>query len=155
MIRVHFRFVRTMLWLKALHIVFVISWMAGLLYLPRLFVYHTEATDEVGHQRFCVMEKRLYTLSLIAMIGTWLFGIATLLSADAGYAKATYWSMGWLHAKLALVLALSGYQGWLKGRLRAFAERKNTRSARFYRVANELPAVLMVGIVILVAVKPF
>jgi len=149
MIRVHPHQVRTMLWVKALHIVFVISWMAGLLYLPRLFVYHTEVTDEIGHQRFGVMEKRLYTLSLIAMIGTWVFGIWLLMMTPG------FMQMGWLHAKLALVIALSGYQGWLKGRVRAFANRKNTHSARFYRVANEVPAVLMLVIVILVVVKPF
>lgn len=149
MIRVHSRPVRTMLWIKALHIVFVISWMAGMLYLPRLFVYHTEVTDEVGHNRFCVMEKRLYTLTTIAMIGTWLLGIGLLLSLPG------YLQQGWLHAKLALVFVLSGYHGWLKGRLRDFANRKNTRSARYYRIANEVPAVLMLVVVILVVVKPF
>ncbi|MDP3857073.1 MAG: protoporphyrinogen oxidase HemJ [Stagnimonas sp.] len=138
-----------MLWVKALHIVFVISWMAGMLYLPRLFVYHTEVSDEIGHQRFCVMEKRLYTLTLIAMIGTWVLGIWLLLLLPG------YLQTGWMHAKLALVIALSGYHGWLKGRLRAFANRKNTRSARYYRIANEVPAVLMLVVVILVVVKPF
>lgn len=149
MIRVHSRSVRAMLWVKALHIVFVISWMAGMLYLPRLFVYHTEVSDEIGHQRFCVMEKRLYTLTLIAMIGTWVLGIWLLLLLPG------YLQTGWMHAKLALVIALSGYHGWLKGRLRAFANRKNTRSARYYRIANEVPAVLMLVVVILVVVKPF
>ena len=149
MIRVHSRIVRAMLWVKALHIVFVISWMAGMLYLPRLFVYHTEVTDEVGHQRFCVMEKRLYTLTLIAMIGTWVLGVWLLMLLPG------YLQQGWLHAKLALVFALSGYHGWLKGRLRAFAERKNVKSARYYRIANEIPAVLMLAVVILVVVKPF
>lgn len=138
-----------MLWVKALHIVFVISWMAGMLYLPRLFVYHTEVSDEIGHQRFCVMEKRLYTLTLIAMIGTWILGIWLLLLLPG------YLQMGWMHAKLALVIALSGYHGWLKSRLRTFADRKNTRSARYYRIANEIPAVLMLIVVILVVVKPF
>ena len=149
MIRVHSRIVRAMLWVKALHIVFVISWMAGMLYLPRLFVYHTEVTDEVGHQRFCVMEKRLYTLTLIAMLGTWVLGLWLLMLLPG------YLQQGWLHAKLALVFALSGYHGWLKVRLRAFAERKNVKSARYYRIANEVPAVLMLLVVILVVVKPF
>lgn len=139
-----------MLWIKALHIIFVISWMACLLYLPRLFVYHTEVSGTgADHQRFCTMEKRLYTLGTIAMIGTWIFGLGLLISAPA------YLQMGWLHAKLALVVALSGYHGFMKGRLRAFANGTNTRSARYYRIANEVPAALMVIIVILVVVQPF
>lgn len=144
-----------MLWIKALHLIFVVSWLAGLLYLPRLFVYHTEVVNEIEHNRFCVMEKRLYGITLIGMIGTWIFGIATLLAADSAYAKATYWSMGWLHAKLLLVIALSGYHGWLKTRVRAFAARKNDKSAKFYRIANEVPAVILIAVVILVIVKPF
>lgn len=138
-----------LLWLKAFHVVFVISWMAGLLYLPRLFAYHTEVTDQVGHNRFCVMEKRLYTLTLIAMIGTWVFGIATLMQ------QPYLMKLGAMHAKLALVFALSGYHGWLKTRLRAFAANKNTKSAKFYKIANEVPAVIMVAVVILIIVKPF
>ncbi len=144
-----------MLWIKAIHVVFVVSWFAGLLYLPRLFVYHTEVVGEIEHNRFCVMEKRLYGISLIAMIGSWVFGIATLLAADPAYAKAQYWGMGWLHAKLLLVVALSGYQGWLKTRVRAFAARKNDKSAKFYRLINEVPAVILIAVVILVIVKPF
>lgn len=138
-----------MLWIKALHIVFVISWMAGTLYLPRLFVYHVDTKDTAGHDRFCLMESRLYKLTTIAMIGTWIFGIALLLMLPG------YLQMGWLHAKLTFVLALSGYHGWLKGRLRAFAEQRNDKTARYYRIANEVPAVLMVAVVILVVVKPF
>ncbi|MDO9452173.1 MAG: CopD family protein [Stagnimonas sp.] len=144
-----------MLWIKAIHLIFVVSWFAGLLYLPRLFVYHTEAVGEIEHNRFCVMEKKLYGITLIAMIGTWVFGIAMLLAADAAYAKAVYWGMGWLHAKLFLVIALSGYHGWLKTRVRAFAARKNDKSAKFYRLMNEVPAVILIAVVILVIVKPF
>ncbi len=138
-----------MLWIKALHIIFVISWMAGMLYLPRLFVYHVDTRDQAGHERFCLMERRLYALTTIGMIGTWVFGI-TLLMMTPGYLQ-----MGWFHAKLTLVLALSGYHGWLKGRLRAFTEQRNNKSARYYRIANEVPAVAMVVIVIFVVVKPF
>ncbi|MGH8629194.1 MAG: protoporphyrinogen oxidase HemJ [Burkholderiales bacterium] len=138
-----------MLWIKAFHIIFVVAWFAGLFYLPRLFVYHCEVTDEPGHQRFCVMEKRLYGLTTIAMLGTWIFGIWLLLETP-GFLR-----MGWLHAKLGLVLALSGYHGWLKTRVRAFAQQRNTRSARYYRIANELPALALVAVVILVVVKPF
>ncbi len=138
-----------MLWIKALHIIFVISWMAGTLYLPRLFVYHVDTRDQAGHDRFCLMERRLYTLTTIGMIGTWIFGISLLLMTPG------YMQMGWLHAKLTLVLALSGYHGWMKGRLRAFAEQRNDKSARYYRIANEIPALGMVAIVIFVVVKPF
>jgi len=138
------------LWLKVFHIFFVVSWFVGLFYLPRLFVYHTEVSDEAGHARFCTMERRLYAISLIGMIGTWLLGIALLLAGPEIYMKA-----GWLHAKLTLVVALSGYHGWLKTRLRAFAERRNTKSAKFYRVMNEVPGVALLLILILVVVKPF
>lgn len=138
-----------MLWIKALHIIFVISWMAGTLYLPRLFVYHVDVRDDAGQQRFCLMERRLYGLTTIAMLGTWVFGI-WLVMLTPGFMQ-----MGWLHAKLTLVLALSGYHGWMKGRLRAFAEQRNDKSARYFRIANEVPALGMVAIVILVVVKPF
>jgi putative membrane protein len=138
------------LWLKAFHIFFVIAWFVGLFYLPRLFVYHLEAGDDASHQRFVTMERRLYTMTTIGMIGTWLLGIALLLSGPEIYMKA-----GWLHAKLTLVLVLSGYHGWLKTRLRAFAERRNTQSAKFYRLMNEVPTVLLLGVLILVVVKPF
>lgn len=138
-----------MLWIKALHIIFVVSWFAGLLYLPRLFVYHTEVVGEVEHRRFCVMEKRLYGITTIAMIGTWIFGLWTLALVPV------YLKMGWLHAKLTLVFLLSGYHGWLKGRVRAFAARKNDKSAKFYKLVNEVPALILVAVVILVVVKPF
>lgn len=140
-----------MLWIKSFHIIFVVAWFAGLFYLPRLFVYHTEvkAADAEGYQRFCTMERRLMVMTTIGMIGTWVFGL-WLLSQFPGYMKA-----GWLHAKLTLVLALSGYHGWLKTRVRAFAEQRNTHSAKFYRIMNELPALGLLAVVILVVVKPF
>ncbi|MGH8446460.1 MAG: protoporphyrinogen oxidase HemJ [Solimonas sp.] len=139
------------LWLKAFHLFFVIAWFVGLFYLPRLFVYHAEAAgDDASHQRFVIMERRLYAMTTIGMIGTWLLGIALLLSGPEVYMKA-----GWLHAKLTLVLILSGYHGWLKTRLRAFAEQRNTKSAKFYRMMNEVPTLLLLGVLILVIVKPF
>lgn len=140
-----------MLWIKSFHIIFVVAWFAGLFYLPRLFVYHTEVkpSDADSYQRFCLMEKRLMTLTTIAMIGTWVFGL-WLLSQFPGYMKS-----GWLHAKLTLVLALSGYHGWLKTRVRAFAQECNTKTAKFYRIMNEVPALALVAVVILVVVKPF
>lgn len=144
-----------MLWLKAIHVIFVVSWFAGLFYLPRLFVYHTQVRGDDEHARFCVMERKLYGITTIGMVGTWIFGIATLLSADPNYARALYWGMGWLHLKLALVLGLSAYHGWLKVIARRFAERRNTRSERYYRIINEIPALILIAVVILVIVKPF
>ena len=138
------------LWLKAFHIFFVIAWFVGLFYLPRLFVYHVDASDAATQARFCTMERRLYTMTTIGMIGTWALGVALLLSGPEIYMKA-----GWLHAKLTLVLLLSAYHGWLKTLLRAFAEGRNNKSAKFYRVMNEVPTLLLLAVLILVVVKPF
>ncbi|MGE0025091.1 MAG: protoporphyrinogen oxidase HemJ [Hyphomicrobium sp.] len=137
-------------WLKAVHVIAVISWMAGMLYLPRLFIYHTEAApgSEMS-ATFKVMERRLLTLIINpAMILTWALGL--WLAWQGGHFGA-----GWFHAKLALVLALSGVHGFFSASVRRFAEDRNTRSVRQWRIWNEVPAVLMVGIVILVVVKPF
>src|SRR5262245_54890344 len=138
------------LWLKAFHVIAVIAWMAGMLYLPRLFVYHCEA--EVGSKQsetFKVMERRLLTAIINhPMVPAWVLGL--WLAFDGGFLKA-----GWLHGKLLLVLILSGLHGFLTRCVRDFATDRNTRSQRFYRIVNEIPTVLMVGIVILVIVKPF
>ena len=138
------------LWLKALHVVAIIAWMAGMLYLPRLFVYHCEAAPgSVQSETFKVMERRLLKAIMNpAMIVAWLLG---LYLAHAG----GWFSSGWLHAKLALVLLLSGTHGLLARRVKEFAADRNTRSPRYYRILNEVPTVLMVGIVVLVIVKPF
>ncbi|MEO8666971.1 MAG: protoporphyrinogen oxidase HemJ [Bauldia sp.] len=137
-------------WLKAAHVVAVISWMAGMLYLPRLFVYH--AGVPVGSDQsetFKVMERRLLRAIINpAMIATWVFGL--WLAWDGGF-----FSSFWLQAKLALVLILSGLHGWLTRWVRAFAEDRNLHSQRFYRFVNEVPTLLMILIVILVVVKPF
>jgi putative membrane protein len=137
-------------WLKAFHIIAVIAWMAGMLYLPRLFVYHCEA--EPGSRQsetFKVMERRLLKAIINpAMIATWILGL--WLAWEGGWFKS-----GWLHGKLALVLALSALHGLLVRCVKDFAADKNRRSQKFYRIINEVPAVLMVGIVILVVVKPF
>lgn len=139
-----------MLWIKAFHVIFMVTWFAGLFYLPRLFVYHCEvAAGSAEHARFCVMEKKLYAITTIGMLGTWVFAIA-LLMAFPGYLK-----QGWLHAKIPLVLVLSGYHGWLGATRRRFAAGTNARPARFYRWINEVPAVLLVAVVILAIVKPF
>ncbi len=138
-----------MLIIKTAHIVFVISWFAGLFYLPRLFVYHTLATDAVGIERFKVMERRLYrgimTPSMIAalVLGAWMW---------LGYGIGG----GWLHAKLILVALLVVHHFWLGRLVRAFAADRNTHSDTFYRWINEIPALpLLVGIVYLVVAKPF
>jgi len=137
-------------WIKALHVVAVISWMAGMLYLPRLFVYHCEA--EAGSQQsetFKVMERRLLKAIINpAMIVTWLAG---LYLAWSGH----WFAAPWLHGKLALVIVLSGVHGFFSRWVKDFAADRNTRSQKFYRIINEVPTVLMIGIVILVVVKPF
>ena len=138
------------LWLKAFHVIAAIAWMAGMLYLPRLFVYHCKA--EVGSKQsetFKLMERRLLRAIINpAMIATWVLGL--WLAFDQGYFRS-----GWLHGKLVLVLALSALHGLFSRWVRDFATDRNTHSQRFYRIINEVPAVLMIGIVILVIVKPF
>ena len=137
-------------WIKALHIVAVIAWMAGMLYLPRLFVYHCEAkAGSSQSETFKLMERRLLKVIINpAMIVTWLAGLYLAWSG--------HWlSAGWLHAKLALVLGLSGIHGFFARSVKDFAADRNSRSQQFYRIINELPTVLMIAIVILVVVKPF
>jgi putative membrane protein len=138
------------LWLKALHVVAVIAWMAGMLYLPRLFVYHCAAEPgSVQSETFKVMERRLLKAIINpAMIATWVLGVTLLVQGE-------WWRAGWMHGKLVLVVLLSGAHGFLAARVKDFAGDRNLRSARFYRIVNEVPTVLMVGIVILVIVKPF
>jgi protoporphyrinogen IX oxidase len=137
-------------WVKALHIISVIAWMAGMLYLPRLFVYHAEVpAGSPQSETFKVMERRLLKAIMTpAMIATWLFGL--WLALEGGWFRS-----GWLHGKLALVIALSGLHGYMAATVRRFAGDVNTRNSRFYRVLNEIPTMIMVGIVILVVVKPF
>jgi putative membrane protein len=139
-------------WIKALHIIAVIAWMSGLLYLPRLYVYHCETQPgSAESERFKVMERRLLKQIVTpAMIAVWLLGL--LLAATPGVVS---WSAGWWHTKLLLVILLSGFTGALSRWRRDFLEDRNTRPQRFYRIVNEVPAVLMVVIVIMVVVKPF
>ena len=138
------------LWIKALHVLAVISWMAAILYLPRLFVYHADAErGSKASETFKLMERRLLKAIMNpAMIVTWLTGLYIAWAFD-------FFRAPWLHAKLTLVFLMSAVHGYLSGRVRAFAEDRNDKSARFYRVVNEIPTVLMIGIVILVVVKPF
>jgi len=138
------------LWLKAFHVIAIVAWMAALLYLPRLLVYHSAAEPgSVQSETFKVMERRLLKAIMTpAMIVTWLLGL--VLTWQGGWFMS-----GWLHAKLALVVALSGFHGAASRWVKDFAADRNTRPARFFRIANEVPTVLMIGIVILVIVKPF
>ena len=138
------------LWVKALHIIAVIAWMAGLLYLPRLFVYHCETIPGApDSERFKVMERKLLRgIINPAMIAVWILGLTLSFITGA-------WHEGWFHAKFALVILLSGIHGFDAATVKRFARDANTRSARFYRIWNEVPALLMVIIVILAVVKPF
>lgn len=140
-----------MLWLKALHIIAVVTWFAALFYLPRLFVYHAMSEDTVSRERFKIMERKLYRgIMTPSMIATFTFGI-WLVALQPGY----YLSQGWMHAKLTLVFALAVYHGLCGRHVRAFAEERSTRSHVYFRVFNELPVLALVGIVILVVVRPF
>ena len=138
-----------MLWVKALHIVFVITWFAGLFYLPRLFVYHAMAEDAVSRERFKIMERKLYrgimtpSAVLAVALGTWLW---------LGWFRG---ASGWLHAKIALVLLLIAYHLWCGALLRAFAAERNRRSHVWLRWFNEVPVVILIATVLLVVLKPF
>jgi putative membrane protein len=138
------------LWLKALHIIAVIAWMAGMLYLPRLFVYHcVAAPGSTQSETFKVMERRLLRAIINpAMIVTWVLGLWLAWSGN-------FLSAPWLQGKLVLVLAMSGVHGMLARWTKDFAADRNQHSQKFFRIMNEVPTLLMIGIVILVVVKPF
>lgn len=137
-------------WILAFHIIFVITWMAGMLYLPRLFVYHTQTRPgSESSERFKVMERKLLRgIVNPSMIAVWILG-PTLAWVTGAYLDL------WLQIKFVLVIILSGIHGFLARCWRDFAADRNTRSERFYRILNEIPAVLMIFIVILAVVKPF
>ncbi len=138
-----------MLWLKAFHVVFVVTWFAGLFYLPRLFLYHSVATDAVSIERFVVMEKRLFGIMTIGGLLAACFGIAMIAAAPV------YLQFGWLHAKLTLVALLIAYHVWCGQLMRVLEEGRNTHSQRWYRIFNEVPSILLIAIVVLAVVKPF
>lgn len=139
------------LWLKALHVIAVICWFAGLFYLPRLFVYHAMSSDTVSHERFCIMERKLYRgIMWPSMVATIVLGLGMIAINPGLFATG-----GWLHAKLALVLLLVVYHLVCGSQLKRFARQQNTRSHVFYRWFNEFPVLLLIAIVILVIVKPF
>ncbi|MBO6507206.1 MAG: protoporphyrinogen oxidase HemJ [Roseibium sp.] len=138
------------LWIKSLHVISIIAWMAGMLYLPRLFVYHVDAeVGSVQSETFKVMERRLLKAIINpSMTLAWVFGLWMAWELEA-------WHDGWFHAKFALVFIMSGVHGYLSRCVKTFARDENKRSAKFYRILNEVPTVLMIGIVILVIGKPF
>lgn len=140
------------LWVKSLHVISIIAWMAGLLYLPRLFVYHTQAPlGSPQSETFKVMERKLLRLIMNpAMIASWIFGVWLIVLLGPSVMTS-----GWLHGKLSLVVLLSAAHGFMSKWRRDFERDANRHSERFFRFANEGPTLLMVGIVILVIVKPF
>jgi putative membrane protein len=140
----------TYVWIKALHVIAVIAWMAGMLYLPRLFVYHCDAEPgSVQSETFKLMERRLLKAIINpAMIATWVLGLWLAWSAE-------WYRSGWLQVKVLLVVVLSAVHGMMVRWVRDFAHDRNRHSQRFYRIINEVPTVLMIAIVILVVVKPF
>jgi protoporphyrinogen IX oxidase len=136
-----------MLWLKAFHVVFVVTWFAGLFYLPRLFVYHVATGEPEGRGRFELMERRLFAIMTIGALGAVTFGAAMVVAAPL------YLVFGWLRVKLLLVAALIGYHLWCRRLMRELA-RGGGRSPRWYRLFNEVPGLLLIAIVILAVVKP-
>jgi protoporphyrinogen IX oxidase len=137
-----------MLWLKALHVVFVVTWFAGLFYLPRLYVYHAVTTDTPGLARFVVMERRLFFIMTVGALLAVLFGLAMILASPA------YLEQGWMRLKLLLVALLVGYHFWCYRLMRSLRLGVNPHSQRWYRWFNELPSLLLLAIVILAVVKP-
>lgn len=137
-----------MLWLKAFHIVFVITWFAGLFYLPRLFVYHATASDPIGIERFEIMERRLFVMMTLGGALAAVFGMAMILAAPGLLAFA------WLKVKLMLVAGLVGYHVWCHRLVLAFRRRTNRHSERWFRLFNEVPSLLLIAIVLLAVLKP-
>jgi putative membrane protein len=137
-----------MLWFKAFHVIAVVTWFAGLFYLPRLYVYHADAKDSISIERFKVMERRLFALMTIGAAASVGLGAAMLAAAPA------YLTMEWLRIKLLLVLVLIAYHVFCYRLMRDFAENRNVRGAKWYRVFNEIPSLLLIAIVVLAVVKP-
>lgn len=139
-----------MLWTKALHIIFMVTWFSGLFYLPRLYVYHAEAQDSISRKRFQIMEKKLYHMImtpgavLTVLSGLWLL-----------HDSPVYWHRHWLHLKLFLVVTLILYHLYLGKQLKIFREERNQHTHVFYRWLNEIPALFLMAIVILAVVRPF
>jgi putative membrane protein len=140
-----------MLWIKALHIIFMVTWFAGLFYLPRLFVYHADSTDDVSHARFLVMERKLFAIMTIGAVLTAVFGVWLLFE----YAWAAYRDSGWLISKLVLVGGLIVFHLYCGRLMQEFRNGTAIHSHVFYRWVNEIPTLLLFAIVLLAVVKPF
>lgn len=138
-----------MAWIKAWHVIFMVTWFAGLFYLPRLFVYHASATDSPGIARFVVMERRLFVIMTIGALLTAAFGLWLLVLSPA------LLDTGWMRAKLAVVALLAAFHVWLWRLMRDLAAGRSTRSERWYRAINELPSLALIAIVLLAVAKPF
>jgi putative membrane protein len=138
-----------MLWLKAIHVIAVVTWFAGLFYLPRLYVYHADAKDEISIRRFEIMERRLFAIMTIGAAASIFFGLAMLINSPA------YMEMRWLQIKLLFVALVIAYHAYCYKLMRDFEAQRNTRSAKWFRGFNELPSLLLIAIVILAVVKPF
>ena len=136
-------------WIRAWHVVFMVTWFAGLFYLPRLFVYHAATSDSAGIERFRVMERRLFAIMTIGAALTAAFGLWLLAR------EPVLLDTGWLRAKLVLVALLIGYHAWLGKLVRDFAAGRNAHSSRWYRWFNEIPTLLLIGIVLLAVARPF
>jgi putative membrane protein len=138
-----------MLWLKAFHVIAVVTWFAGLFYLPRLFLYHAGASDSISIARFEIMERRLFAITTIGGTLTILFGLMMVLEAPG------YLAMSWLRVKLGLVALLMIYHGYCFKLQQDFRQGRNSRTANWFRGFNEIPTVLLIAIVILAVAKPF
>jgi protoporphyrinogen IX oxidase len=136
-------------WIKAWHIIFMVTWFAGLFYLPRLFVYHASTTDMAGQERFCIMERRLFAIMTIGGLMTAAFGLWLLIINPSLLAT------GWMRAKLALVVLLVAYHVWIGRLMRDFTAGRNVHGERWYRWFNEAPSLLLIGIVLLAVARPF
>ena len=137
-----------MLWLKAFHVIAVVMWFAGLFYLPRLYVYHADASDSISLERFKIMERRLFAIMTIGAVATVGLGAAMVVAAPI------YLTMTWLRIKLLLVLLLIAYHWFCYKLMRDFAENRNVHSAKWYRGFNEVPSLLLIAIVLLAVLKP-
>ncbi|GMR08402.1 MAG: CopD family protein [Gammaproteobacteria bacterium] len=140
-----------MMWLKAWHVIFMVTWFAGLFYLPRLFVYHVDCKDTEGSERFKVMERKLFIIMTIGGVLTVVFGAWMLVD----YAWETFKDSGWLKTKLLLVAGLIGFHVYCYKLLKDFRHNRNTHSHKFYRWINEIPVIALIGIILLAVVKPY
>ena len=140
-----------MLWIKAWHIIFVVTWFAGLFYLPRLFVYHADCTDAAGNARFKIMERKLYAIMSIGAVGAAIFGLWLLFA----YQWQTLFNSAWLSLKLVLVVSLIAYHFYCLKIVHDFRDDRNRRSQVFYRWFNEYPALILIAVVLLAVLKPF